>query len=102
MPEPAWKGFERRVATILGGKRRGAGTSEAGEGKCDVIVPGMAPELALLGRPSFSDLLSKARQAEKNAQPGQLPIAIVKRKRDHDDNALVVMRLEEWTKWYVK
>ena len=62
---------------------------------------GFAPECKLLGRPSFGAMLDAARQAERNAEPLQTPVAIVKRKRDRDLDALVVMRLETFCQWFV-
>ncbi len=99
MPDAAWKQFERRVAALFGGKRRGA----AGDGSSDVVHAFWAPECKLLGRPSFSDLLAAAEQAETNAQPHHCPIAVVKRKLrgSPDTEALVVFRLETFLEWFV-
>ena len=66
-----------------------------------MIADGWAPECKLLGRPSFSDLLEACRQAEANAEPLQTPVAVVKRKRDRDTDALVVMRLESFREWFL-
>jgi len=102
MPEPAWKVFERRIARVFGGKRRGAGTSTEGKGKTDIVVPGWAIECKLLSRPGYADLLNAARQAEANAdQPTDIPVAILKRKGDLDKHALVVMRLERFEEFFV-
>jgi hypothetical protein len=44
----------------------------------------------------------QASQAEKNAeQPGDIPVAVVKRLGGRDDNALVVMRLETFREFFV-
>jgi hypothetical protein len=102
MSEPAWKVFERRIASRFNGIRRGAGTSQNGNGKTDVISPGWAIECKLLSRPSFQQMLDAARQAEKNVESiDDIPIAIVKRKGDNDDNAVVVIRLEVFQQWFV-
>ena len=102
MSEAGWKKFESRIAARFGGRRRGAATSQNGAGKCDVVgADGWAIECKLLGRPGYQDLLDAALQAEKNADPEDIPVAIVKRKRDHDQNALVVMRLEKFLEWFV-
>ena len=66
-----------------------------------MICDGWSPECKLLGRPSFSDLLDACRQAERNAVSLQTPVAIVKRKRDRDVDALVVMRLERFAEWFL-
>lgn len=99
MPEKAWKTFERRIATIFGCRRRGVdfGT-EAEGGKDDLTHEHYSIECKLYGVPSYALLLSACRQAEAAAK-GREPLAVVKRKRDHDDNALVVMRLETFREW---
>ena len=105
-----WKAFEARIAARFGLRRRGAATSRRGDGLSDACredgsdSPHWAIECKLLGRPSFQQLLDAARQAEAAAEGVRTghptPLAIVKRKNDHDANALVVMRLEPWLEWY--
>lgn len=91
----SWKGFERRIAKLFNGQRRGAYTGNGRQGKTDIIATGWAIECKLYGRPNYSTLLEAAHQAERNAEKAtDIPIAIAKRKNDHDRNALVVMRLE--------
>lgn len=102
MTDASWKQFERRIATLFGGKRRGAYTGTNGNGKTDVIAPGWAIEVKLYGRPSYQVMLDACRQAEKNREnPDDIPVAIVKRKGDHDQNALVCMRLDEFQQFFV-
>jgi len=102
MTDMAWKAWERRVAKIFGGRRRGSDTRTGGKGKTDVIVDGWSIEVKLLSRPGYSDLLNAARQAEANAdQPTDIPVAILKRKGDLDKHALVVMRLERFEEFFV-
>ena len=101
MPDAAWKAWERRVAALFGGRRRGADTGDARRGgRSDVIAPGWSIEVKLLGRPGYADLLESARQAEQAAGPAELPIAVVKRKRAHDEDALVVLRLPVFLDWF--
>ena len=96
------KAFERRVAKLFpNGRRRGADTRGERAGKSDIICDGWAPECKLLARPSFHDLLAAARQSESNAEELQTPVAIVKRKRDRDADALVVMRLATFAAWHL-
>ncbi len=103
MAEKAWKVFERRVAAIFGGQRRGAQTSTNRRGKTDVIgAPGWAIECKLYKDPDYDVLLGAARQAEKNREsPTDIPIGVVKRLGGHDSNALVVMRLETFQEYFV-
>ena len=56
MADKAWKAFERRIASVFGGKRRGADTSDDRGGKTDVIHPFYAIECKLLGAPSFMSM----------------------------------------------
>lgn len=97
-----WQDFEARVARLFGGRRRGAQTSRDGSGLSDVIdAPGFAIECTLLARPTFQQMLDKARQAERAATVSEMPIVICKRKHDRDGDALVVMRLEVWQEWHL-
>ena len=99
MPDSSWKSFERRIAKLFGGKRRGADYRSEQGGKDDVVHGRFSIECKLLGRPSYSDLLDAARQAERNSPPDRIPIAIIKRKHADDRDSLVVMRLETFLKY---
>jgi hypothetical protein len=103
MPDKSWKAYERRIAKVFpGATRRGAHTGDGRNGKSDLILDGYSVECKLLSRPSFSTMLEAANQAERNAEsPGDIPLAIVKRKGDLDINALVVMRLETFKEFFV-
>ena len=101
MPDAAWKAWERRVASVFGGHRRGPDTRSSDGGRCDVVHEFWAPEVKLLGRPGYADLLSAAQQAERNAGPHQCPVAVVKKKRAEDLDGLVVFRLETFREWFV-
>jgi hypothetical protein len=103
VPDASWKQWERRVAALFGGTRRGPDNRTAEAGKSDIIHPHWAVECKLLGRPSFAALLAAARQAESNAEPHHCPVAVVKRKLrgSPDTEALVVFRLETFLDWFV-
>jgi len=89
--DKSWKAFERRISKLFGGKRRGPYRGS------DVIVPGWSIECKLLARPSFGVMLAACRQAEgERDNPQDIPLAIIKRKYDADDDALVCMRLQEF------
>lgn len=94
MADKGWKQFERRISRMLGGKRRGADTSDESGGKCDIVLAGYTVECKLYTRPTYQLLLDTLRQAEANRRGEDFPFGIVKRKRDLDKDALVVMRLE--------
>jgi hypothetical protein len=102
MADRAWKAFERRVARLFGGRRRGPDTRDVDAGKSDVCgVPGFAIECAL-GRKytGYTAMLEKARQAERNARDHELPVAVLKAPRIADTDALVVMRLPTFLAWF--
>jgi hypothetical protein len=89
--------FERRVAELFGCRRRGH--EQAGRaGGDDLTHEHYAVECKLLTKPTWSSLVAAARQAERSAN-GREPIAVVKASGAHDDNALVVMRLETFREW---
>ena len=95
MTDKAWKAFERRIAKIFGGKRRGAHTSDGKKGKSDIIKDGFSIECKLLARPTRQQMFDACLQAERNAESIlDIPLAIVKKKYDRDGDALVIMRLE--------
>jgi hypothetical protein len=100
MGDKAWKAFERRMAAKVGGKRRGAYTRDERGGKSDIIHPHFSIECKLLSRPSFGEAFDACQQAERNAEPHQEPIAILKRKGDRDDDAMVCMTLKTWLEWH--
>lgn len=101
MPDAAWKAWERTVARWFGGQRRGASTRGKSGGLTDVICPGFAIEAKLLSRPSYSDLLAACLQAERNGEPGALPVAVVKRKNQRTVDALCVIRLDVFSQWFL-
>ena len=98
--DAGWKQFERRIAKMIGGRRRGPDVSDESGGKTDIIHPGFGVECKLLARSGHADILEAVRQAERNSEDTQTPIAIVKRKHDRDKDALVCMRLGTWLMWY--
>ena len=103
MADKSWKQWERAVAKLVGGKRRGPDFRGEDGGKNDIIHPHFSIECKLLSRPSYGHLLDAALEAERNAKPDQEPVAIVKRKGRSClvGDALVVMRLETWLQWRI-
>jgi len=97
--DKAWKQWERTVAKIFGGVRRGPDTRGEQGGKTDIIHPHFAIECKLLGAPGYADMLAACKQAEANAGPGQEPVAVIKRKNKRIEDALVVMRLPVFRDW---
>ena len=101
MSDKSWKAWERRVAKMFGGERRGADYRSANGGKNDIIKEGWSIEVKLLSRPSFGQMSAAFDQAVEASEPGDIPIAIIKKKFDLDENALVVMKLGEFMEWFV-
>jgi len=97
----AWKAFELRVAKLFGGRRRGPDTRGARGGKNDIICEVWSPECALLQTASYSHILGKAKQSERNCVENHVPIAIVKKKYTEDADSLVVMRLATFAEWFL-
>lgn len=101
-PPASWKAFERRMARIWKGKRRGAYVSDGSHGKNDIIVDGWSIECKLLKRPTYQQMFDACLQAESNKEKdNDIPIAIVKKSGVRDDNALVIMRLEQFKDHFV-
>jgi len=103
MADKSWKAWERRVAKWFpDGRRRGADFRGDHSGKSDVISDGWSIEVKLLGRPTYGGMKDAARQAETNKEhPSDIPVAIVKKKGDPDKDALVVMRLESFSEYFI-
>jgi len=97
MTDKSWKAFERRIAKLFGGERRGADYADRLGGKNDIIVAGFSIECKLLKRPTYQQMFDACIQAENSAESIiDIPIAIVKKNKQglKDKDALVVMRLE--------
>ena len=100
-PTATWKAFERAVARVFGGTRRGAHTSTggAGSGLSDVIHDHWAIECKLLCAPSYSQIVAACRQAEAAAEDFQEPVSVIKRKNARLKDEIVCMRLETFIEW---
>ena len=80
MADKAWKAFERRMAKIWGGVRRGAHTSDGKSGKNDIIVEGWSVECKLLSRPTYGQMFNACSQAESNMEESNdIPVAVIKK-----------------------
>ncbi len=102
MPDAAWKAWERRVAKLFGGRRRGPLTRNLSGAKTDIVHDHFAIECKLLKRIKFSDLVEALRQAERNAGPDEEPVAVVKLKNAADGDAFVIQRLSTFADWRLK
>jgi hypothetical protein len=96
MTDKAWKAAERRIATLLGGKRVPVnGRSD----EPDVAHPWLAVEVK--HRASLPPwLLSALGQARKGATADQLPIAVVHQAGQRYEDALVLVRLRDFADWF--
>lgn len=95
MVDKTWKAFERRVAKKFNGKRRGADYADQTGGKTDIIAPGFSVEVKNWSRPTWAAITSDVKKSEERREkPTDIPLAIMKKVGDGDDNAIVCMRLE--------
>lgn len=95
MANPGWKQFERRIAAMFGGKRRGADYGGRTGGKNDIIAQGWSIEVKLWQKPRIDAILSDVEKAEARRENAtDIPLAIMKRTGDNDDNALICFRLK--------
>lgn len=120
----SWKNWELRVAKLFGCKRRGPDFRGEHGGKDDLTHAWYAVEVKLLARPTYQQMLDACRQAESAAPIAKVetdfdcgmdpfkphttvtevrrePIAIVKRKGDRDEDALVIQRLATFRDWHI-
>jgi len=101
MSDQTWKAFERRIAKIFGGTRRGADFRGSRGGKNDVIADGYSIECKNWKRPSWTALVGDVIKAEQRREhPNDIPLAIMKRKGDEDKNSIVAMRLETFLEFF--
>lgn len=106
MAEKSWKAFERRIAKLFGCKRRGPDFGGIDGGKDDLTHAHYAVECKLLSVVQWNDMVKACVQAECAAydafgQNSREPIAIIKKKFDDDENALVVQRLSTFKAWHL-
>lgn len=85
------------MARKIGGERRGAYTGGTAGGRTDVIHEVIAAECKLLSQPKFRDMKLACDQALENAEPGQVPIAFVRRKGDNWGDGLVIMKMDQFS-----
>jgi hypothetical protein len=99
-----WKAFERRICRLFGGERRGPDNSDGSQGKNDCVdTPGWSIEAKVWKNPTFRAMLEDAIKAEnRRKNSNDIPIAIMKKKYDKDENALVVMRLNTFRDYFGK
>ena len=114
-----WKRWERTVAKLFGGVRRGADVRFGHDrqdgrsgGKNDIrgrhddhgneVEFPWSIECKCKKKQGFQDILNACIEAEESRlNDSQCPVAVVKRPGDDFRNGLVVMRLEEFEKWFL-
>jgi hypothetical protein len=101
MPDKTWKAFERWVAKQFGGTRRGADFRGARGGKNDIIADGYSIECKIWARPTWSALVEDVKHAEERRDnPGDIPLAIMKKKGDRNLDSIVAMRFETFLEFF--
>ena len=101
MPTNTWKAFERFVSKYLGGTRRGADFRSATGGKNDVIHEWLSIECKYNARPSWSLIRQALRQAIGAATEEQLPIAVIKKRGEADEDAVVCVPIKFFKEWFI-
>ncbi|GAG36497.1 unnamed protein product [marine sediment metagenome] len=95
------KAWERLVAKLLGGIRRGPDFRGPDGGKDDVIHPHFSIECKNMAQLNYRAILAACYQSELNCPDTKEPIAIVKPPGTKWQDAMVCQRLEEWRKWRI-
>jgi len=99
MGDAFWKAFERRVAALFGGKRRGA---DVDGGKTDIIKSGWAIEVKTRKVVSYGLVLEAINQAKENAESEtDIPVAVLKRKGESVSDAIVAMNIMDFVRHFV-
>jgi len=101
-PPTTWKSWERRVAKMFGGVRRGADYGGYSGGKNDVILAGYSIEVKLLSNPHWGDLVGAVAQAQKAKEhDDDIPLVVIRKKGDKDTSALVIMAVSDFVSNFV-
>jgi hypothetical protein len=101
-PPTTWKGWERRVAKLFGGVRRGADYGGYSGGKNDVILSGYSIEVKLLSSPHWGDLVSAVAQAQAAKEhEDDIPLVVIKKLGSPDTSALVIMSVGDFVDNFV-
>lgn len=91
-----WKACERRIASILGGRRIPVSGRGRGDNP-DIEHPTLSVEVK--ARATFPAWLEDAlRQAECSAQNGKIPTVVLHQDRQQYADSLCVLRLEDLAK----
>lgn len=93
------KSWERDVARLTGGTRRGPDFRGPGGGKDDVIHPHFSIECKNQKQLNYKAILEACRQAEVNAPDEKEPVCIIKPPGVRWQDALVCQRLPVWKDW---
>ena len=96
MRTDTWKSAERRIASVLGGKR--VPVSGRGDGP-DVAHDHLAVEVK--HRAAFPKWLHSAlAQATASAHDGKLPIVVLHQAGSRYVDSFVVVKMRDWIDWY--
>lgn len=99
MSDKTWKATERKIAELLGGKRRGSDFRGDTGGKTDIILPGFAIEVKQSKRPTFGLMVSAIEQAIRNREkPTDVSFAVIHKEGVEYKDSLVIMKLDEFIK----
>ena len=98
MPPKTWNNIERAIAKYIGGVRRGADYGDATGGKNDIVHPWLSIECKYGASITYQVILDALEQAERAAEPHQLPIVFVKKKRKPP---IICIKPDKFKEWYL-
>jgi hypothetical protein len=100
MRRASWKQVERKIMSLLGGKRRPV----TGRKGVDGDHPWLAPEIkARSSMPAYLwEWMEQAEHGITELDEGKLPIVVIHRSgKNHLDDDLVQLRLRDFIDWFV-
>ena len=98
MPDKSWKAFERRVAKRVGGKRLACTGEKDG---ADVVAGPFVYQCKLRrGLPSYLRDWLRGITAAGERHGGSTGVVVWKAPNARDDDALVLLRLQDWESWH--
>lgn len=103
-PTSTWKNAEREIAKWFpNGRRRGPDfKGESNAGKTDIVSDGWAIEVKHFKSPNWSRIVEAFKQAVTNKlNENDIPVAIIHKAGTPYKESLVVMTLEEFSKYFI-
>lgn len=101
-PTATWKAAERKIAEMIGGRRRGPDYRGENAGKTDIVLKGWAVEVKHLATPIWSRIVAAVKQASRDrGHPDDIPVAIIHKAGTPYSECLVVMDINTFVEHFV-